>query len=115
MNKASFTVEIDAKPNTQEYSDKMFSAMAECMKELTKDLYDSDKRITEYLVRRTNGDGFKVVELEHISPRYMTISTIKYCKTREQAEKYKNTLVSNSNSNSDKSESFNKGCEVNQK
>jgi hypothetical protein len=114
MNKASFTVEIDAKPNTQEYSDKMFSAMAECMKEITKDLYDSDKRITEYLVKRTNGDGFKVVEVEHISPRYMTISTIKYCKTREQAEKYRNAIVSNSKG-SPSENSFNKDLTENQR
>jgi len=95
-------------------SDKMFSAMAECMNEITKDLYDSDKRIVDYLVRRTNGDGFKVVEVEHISPRYMTISTRKYCKTKEQAEKYRNALVSNSKG-SPSENSFNKDLTENQK
>ena len=96
--KTSFEVEIDAKPNTPEYSKKIFSAMGNLMKEITKDLYPSEKRPIEYLVRRTNGDGFKVVEIEHLSPKYMTISTRRYFKTKDKAEEYKNVLISNSSS-----------------
>jgi len=94
MKPVSFEVEIDAKPNTQEFSDKMFSAMAKCMNEITKDFYPNDKRQIEYLVKMTNGDGYKVIRIEHLSPKYMTIDNLRYFKTKEQAEKYRNSLIS---------------------